>query len=274
MSYDIIIIGGGPAGLTAAIQGRVRGRSVLVVTNEPTASPLCKAPAMDNYPGIPGVSGLELVETLVRQAKELGAEIRLGRAIAVMSAGESCFVSIGSDVVEGRTVILAMGVSRAAPLAGELEYLGRGVSYCATCDGMFYRGREIVVAGNAPDLKEETEYLRGIGCLVTEARLPGLTVLGGQKVTGVRTAAGEEIPCEAVFLLRATLVPDRMIPGIELEDSHIRVDRNMRTNLPGVFAAGDCTGQPLQLAKAVGEGQMAAHSADQYMEQLDKGKEE
>lgn len=274
MSYDIIIIGGGPAGLTAAIQGRVRGRSVLVVTNEPTASPLCKAPAMDNYPGIPGVSGLELVETLVRQAKELGAEIRIGRAIAVMSAGESCFVSIGSDVVEGRTVILAMGVSRAAPLAGELEYLGRGVSYCATCDGMFYRGREIVVAGNAPDLKEETEYLRGIGCLVTEARLPGLTVLGGQKVTGVRTAAGEEIPCEAVFLLRATLVPDRMIPGIELEDSHIRVDRNMRTNLPGVFAAGDCTGQPLQLAKAVGEGQMAAHSADQYMEQLDKGKEE
>ena len=274
MSYDIIVIGGGPAGLTAAIQGRVRGRTVLVVSNEPTASPLCKAPEIENYPGIPHVSGLGLVESMVEQAKALGAELRHGRVIAVMAAGESCYVSIGSDVVEGRTVILAMGVSRAAPLAGEMEYLGWGVSYCATCDGMFYRNKDIVVAGNAPDLAEETEYLRNIGCLVREVRLPGLKVLGEQKVTGVRAADGEEIPCEAVFLLRSTLVPDRMVPGVELENGHIRVDRNMRTNLPGVFAAGDCTGQPLQLAKAVGEGQMAAHSADQYIEQLDKGKEE
>ena len=271
--YDIIIIGGGPAGLTAAIQGRVRGRSVLVVTNEPTASPLCKAPAMDNYPGIPGVSGLELVETLVKQAKELGAEFRAGRALGVMPMGESAFVSIGSDVAECRTVILAMGVARAEPIPGEVEYLGRGVSYCATCDGMFYRGKPIVVAGNAPDLKEETEYLRGIGCLVTEARLPGMTILGEGRVTGVRTAKGEEIPCDGVFLLRATLVPDRMVPGLELENGHIKADRFMSTNLPGVFAAGDCTGQPLQLAKAVGEGQMAAYSADKYMEQLDERKE-
>ncbi len=274
MRYDIIVVGGGPAGLTAAIQGRVRGRSVLVVTNEPTASPLCKAPEMDNYPGIPRVTGRQLVETLVKQATDLGAELRRGRVIAVMAAGDSCFVSIGSDVVEGRTLILAMGVSRAAPLSGELEYLGRGVSYCATCDGMFYRGKDIVVAGNAPDLAEETEYLRGIGCRVHEARLPGLTVLGDGKVTGVRTAAGEEIPCDAVFLLRSTLVPDRMVPGLEIEDGHIRVERDMSTNLPGIFAAGDCTGRPLQLAKAVGEGQMAAHSADRYMEHQDKNKGE
>lgn len=264
--YDIIIIGGGPAGLTAAIQGRVRDRSVLVVTNEPTASPLCKAPAMDNYPGIPHVSGLDLVETLVKQAKELGAEFRGGRALGVMPMGDSCLVSIGDQVEEGRTVILTMGVARAEPIPGELEYLGRGVSYCATCDGMFYRGKPIVVAGNAPDLKEETEYLRGIGCLVTEARLPGMTILGDSKVTGVRTAKGEEIGCDGVFLLRSTLVPDRMIPGLELEEGHIKVDRYMATNLPGVFAAGDCTGEPLQLAKAVGEGQMAAHSAMQFMD--------
>lgn len=270
MSYDIIVIGGGPAGLTAAIHGRVRNRSVLVVTNEPTASPLCKAPAMDNYPGIPGVSGLELVDTLVKQAKALGAEFRTGRALGVMPAGGGCFVSIGSDVEEAGAVILAMGVARANPLQGELEYLGRGVSYCATCDGMFYRGKEIVVAGDAPDLAEETEYLRGIGCRVTEVRLPGLTILGDGKVTGVRTARGEEIPCDGVFLLRSTLVPGQLAPGLELDGAHIRVDRTMATNLPGVFAAGDCTGEPLQLAKAVGEGQMAAHSAIQY---LDKRKE-
>ena len=271
--HDIIVIGGGPAGLTAAIQARVRGRSVLVVTNEPTASPLCKAPEMNNYPGIPGVTGLALVETLVKQAKDLGAEIRIGRALGVMPVGESCWVSIGSDAEECRSVILAMGVARATPRPGEAEYLGRGVSYCATCDGMLYRDKDIVAAGNAPDFKEEVAYLRGIGCRVTEVRLPGLSVLGEAKVTGVRTAAGEEIPCDGVFLLRSTLVPDRMIPGLELDGGHIRADRRMATNLPGVFAAGDCTGEPLQLAKAVGEGQMAAHSADQYLEQLDKRKE-
>jgi thioredoxin reductase (NADPH) len=266
MDYDLIVVGGGPAGLTAAIQSRVRNRSVLVVTNEPTASPLCKATAMENYPGIPGVSGLELVKTLVDQAKGLGAELRAGRVLSIMPTGNSVFVSIGSDVVEAGAVILAMGVARAAPLTGEMEYLGRGVSYCATCDGMFYRGKDIVVAGNAPDLSAEIDYLRGIGCRVTEVRLPGLTILGDSKVTGVRTAQGDELSCDGVFLLRSTVAPGQLAPGLALEDGHIQVDRHMNTNLPGVFAAGDCTGQPLQLAKAVGEGQMAAHSAIQYLD--------
>ena len=274
MSCDILVIGGGPAGLMAAIQARVRDKSVLVVTNEPTASPLCKAPAMDNYPGIPHVSGLALVGTMVEQARALGAQFRLGRALGVMPMGDSCLVSIGSDVEQAGAVILATGVARAAPVQGELELLGRGVSYCATCDGMFYRGKPVVVAGDAPDLAEEIDYLRGIGCLVTQARLPGLTILGEDKVTGVRTARGEEIPCEGAFLLRATLAPGQIAPGLELEEGHIKVDRHMATSLPGVFAAGDCTGQPLQLAKAVGEGQMAAHSAIQYLQQIHQGKEE
>lgn len=267
MRYDVIVVGGGPAGLTAAIQTRVRDKSVLVVTNEPTASPLCKAKAMDNYPGIPHVSGLGLVETMVGQAKALGAQFRLGRALSLMPVEDGCLVSIGSDVEEAGAVILATGVSRAAPLAGELEYLGRGVSYCATCDGMFYRGKAVVVAGNAPDIREETDYLRGIGCLVSEARLPGMTILGdGGRVTGVRTAKGEELSCEGVFLLRDTLAPAQIAPGLELDGNHIKVDRFMATSLPGIFAAGDCTGEPLQLAKAVGEGQMAAHSALQYID--------
>ena len=255
MKYDIIVVGGGPAGLTAAIQARARDRSVLVVTNEPAASPLCKAPAIENYPGIPHVSGLTLVERMLEQAKGLGAELRIGRALSVMPMGESCFVSIGSDVEEAGAVILAPGAARGTPLKGETELLGRGVSYCATCDGMFYRGRPIVVAGNAPDLAEETEYLRSIGCQVTEARLPGLSILGTDKVTGVRTAKGEEI-----------LAPEQLAPGLETEGGRIRVDRYMATNLPGVFAAGDCTGEPLQLAKATGEGQMAAHSAMKYLD--------
>ena len=261
MKYDLLIVGGGPAGLTAAIHARARNKSVLVVTNEPTASPLCKATEMDNYPGLPHVSGLELVERLVKQATDLGAEIRQGRVLSLMPMGDMVMASVGTDVVEASAAILAVGVARAVPLAGEERLLGRGVSYCATCDGMFYRNRPIVVAGNAPDLEEETEYLRSIGCQVTEARLPGMEILGENQVTGVRLADGTELPCDGVFLLRASIAPAQLAPGLDLEDGYIKVDAHMATNLPRVYAAGDCTGQPLQLAKAVGQGQLAAHWA-------------
>ena len=261
MKYDLLVVGGGPAGLTAAIHARVRGKSALVISNEPTASPLCKAPRMANYPGLPDVTGLELMERLVKQAKDLGVELRLGRALSVMPMGKSVMVSVENDVAEGQAVVLALGVSRAAPLKGETELLGRGVSYCATCDGMFYRGKSVVCAGDAPNFADEAEFLRSIGCRVTETKLPGLEILGDSKVTGVRTGLGEEIPCDGVFLLRSSIAPAQLAPGLELEDGYIKVDAGMATNLPGVFAAGDCTGQPLQLAKAVGQGQIAAHFA-------------
>lgn len=259
MRYDLIIVGGGPAGLTAAIHARARDKSALVISNDPLASPLCRAPAMANYPGLPGVTGKELVERLLAQARDLGVELKRGRALSVMPMGESVMVSVGSDVVEGRAAVLAPGVSRAAPLKGEAELLGRGVSYCATCDGMFYRGRTVVCAGDAPNFDEETAFLRSIGCQVIVKRLAGLSILGEDRVSGVRDAAGALTPCDGVFLLRASIAPARLAPGLELENGYIKVDARMATSLPGVYAAGDCTGQPLQLAKAVGQGQAAAH---------------
>ena len=265
MRYDLIIVGGGPAGLTAAIHARARDKSALVISNDPLASPLCRAPAMANYPGLPGVTGKELVERLLAQARDLGVELKRGRALSVMPMGESVMVSVGSDVVEGRAAVLAPGVSRAAPLKGEAELLGRGVSYCATCDGMFYRGRSVVCAGDAPNFDEEVEFLRSIGCDVAVRRLAGLSILGEDAVTGVRDAKGEETPCQGVFLLRATIAPAQLAPGIETEGGYIKVDGRMATSLPGVYAAGDCTGQPLQLAKAVGQGQLAAHFAIEAM---------
>lgn len=265
MRYDLIIVGGGPAGLTAAIHARARDKSALVISNDPLASPLCRAPAMANYPGLPGVTGKELMERLLAQARDLGVELKRGRALSVMPMGESVMVSVGSDVVEGRAAVLAPGVSRAAPLKGEAELLGRGVSYCATCDGMFYRGRSVVCAGDAPNFDEEVEFLRSIGCEVAVRRLAGLSILGEDAVTGVRDAKGEETPCQGVFLLRATIAPAQLAPGIETEGGYIKVDGRMATSLPGVYAAGDCTGQPLQLAKAVGQGQLAAHFAIEAM---------
>ena len=259
MRYDLIIVGGGPAGLTAAIHARARDKSALVISNDPLASPLCRAPAMANYPGLPGVTGKELVERLLAQARDLGVELKRGRALSVMPMGESVMASVGSDVVEGRAAVLAPGVSPAAPLKGEAELLGRGVSYCATCDGMFYRGRTVVCAGDAPNFDEETAFLRSIGCQVIVKRLAGLSILGEDRVSGVRDAAGALTPCDGVFLLRASIAPARLAPGLELENGYIKVDARMATSLPGVYAAGDCTGQPLQLAKAVGQGQTAAH---------------
>ena len=133
------------------------------------------------------------------------------------------------------------------------------MSYCATCDGMFYRGRTVVCAGDAPNFDEETAFLRSIGCQVIVKRLAGLSILGEDRVSGVRDAAGALTPCDGVFLLRASIAPARLAPGLELENGYIKVDARMATSLPGVYAAGDCTGQPLQLAKAVGQGQTAAH---------------
>ena len=265
MKYDLLIVGAGPAGLTAAIHARARDKSALVISNDPLASPLCKAPAMANYPGLPGVTGRELVERLLAQAKDMGAEFKQGRAMSVMPMGKSVMVSVENDAVEGRAVILATGVSRAAPLKGEAELLGRGVSYCATCDGMFYRGRRVVCAGDAPNFDEEVEFLRSIGCQVEVKRLAGLSILGEEGVSGVRDAKGEETPCDGVFLLRSSIAPARLAPGLETEGGYIKVDGRMAAGLPGVYAAGDCTGQPLQLAKAVGQGQTAAHSAIEDM---------
>ncbi len=269
MVYDVAVIGAGPAGLMAAIQGRVRNKSVLVVSNEPTASALCKAPVVDNYPGVPHVSGKDLVEAMVAQAKELGAEFAVGRVLNVMSLEGEHYLNAGSQVFQARKVILAPGVVRSARLPGEEALLGRGVSYCATCDGMLYRGRTVAVAGDTPDLEEEISFLEGVGCQVLRVPLGGLEILGESAVTAVRSR-GEELPCQGVFLLRASLAPTDLVPGLALTGKHVAVDRNMATNLPGIFAAGDCTGGPLQLAKAVGEGQMAAYSAIVELDQEDK----
>ena len=260
MAYDILVVGGGPAGLAAALHGRARNKSVLLVSNDPLASPLAKAALVENYPGMPAASGEKILQVMTEQARGQGVEFRQGRVLSVMPMGENFFVSIQSDFAEGKTVILAPGVARAAKKPGEAEFLGRGVSYCATCDGMLYRGKTVVVAGDAPDLEEEISYLRSIGCTVHSVPLKGLEIKGAEKVTSVVTN-GTELLCEGVFLLRSSLAPSDLLPGVETEGGYIKVGRGMETNIPGVYAAGDCTGTPLQIAKAVGEGQMAAFSA-------------
>lgn len=280
--YDIAIIGGGPAGLSAAINAKARNKTVLVVTNDYRESPLYRAERVDNYLGMPGLSGGELLDAYQKHAEAMGVDFRNGRVLNIMPMENTCYLSIGSEVEEAKAVILATGVSRGKKFPGEAEFLGRGVSYCATCDGMLYRGKPVVVVGLAPDAAEEANFLQSIGCQVTyvsgkepeglDAAIPyvkavKLEIVGGEAVTALRTEAGE-LPCDCVFLLRHAIPPTDLLPALALEQGYVAVDRSMSTNLPGIFAAGDCTGLPLQLSKAVGEGLIAGQRAAEYVDKL------
>ena len=282
MPYDIAVIGSGPAGLSAAVNARARGKSVLVVGNDYRESPLYRAERVDNYLGMPGRTGAGLMEDYRRHAEAMEVDLRTGRVLNIMQMDGTSYLSIGSDMETAKAVVLATGVTRGKKLPGEVRYLGRGVSYCATCDGMLYRGRPVVVVDLAPDAAEEANFLQGIGCQVTyvsaqrpEGLVPaiqwvrrtgGLEILGEDTVTALRVGEAE-LPAQCVFLLRSAFPPADLLPDLALEDGYITVDRRMRTNLPGVFAAGDCTGLPLQLAKAVGEGLVAGQSAAEYVDQ-------
>jgi thioredoxin reductase (NADPH) len=265
--YDIAIIGGGPAGLSAAITGKIRGKSVAVISNNRAESGLYKAAEVGNYPGLPGISGAELSEKLAAHAAEMGTEMLTGRVNTVLPMGKEISIGYGSEILSAKSLILAIGIVQASVFPGETELLGRGVSYCATCDGMLYRGKKVVVVTLSPEADEEADFLESIGCQVTRVKTKKVTVSGDDRVTSV-TADGTEIPCDGVFILRQTIAPGSLLPGLETEKGHIKTDPAMKTNLPGVFAAGDCTGTPYQVAKAVGEGQIAVLSAVEYLSHL------
>ena len=283
MNYDLIVLGSGPAGLAAAVAARGRGKTALVIGNRWQDSPLAKAEKIDNYLGLPGRTGYELLEEFQKHAEGAGVEFVVGRAISLM-AWNGFTVTVGSDAYQGRSLIMSPGVVRQTKFAGEQEYLGRGVSYCATCDGMLYRGKDVVVAGRTADAPEEAKYLKSIGCNVTYTapkkpeelsddipfvQAGKLEIHGDKMVTGV-TLDGKEVPCAGVFVLRASLAPTDLLPTLETEGGYIKVDRAMRTNVEGVFACGDCNGAPLQVAKAVGEGHIAGLSACEYLDKQDK----
>ncbi|MDR2957836.1 MAG: NAD(P)/FAD-dependent oxidoreductase [Coriobacteriales bacterium] len=290
--YDIAIVGAGPAGLSAAMTARARDKSVLLVSNPANNSPLAKAQQIDNYPGMPAVSGLDLLTVMTEQAVMSGVELVNDRVISAMTVGQAFSLTTGDDIYEARALILALGAQKAKPLPGEMEYLGRGVSYCATCDGMLYRGRRVIVYGLHDEAVIEANFLADIGCDVAyiapvapEGLVASIDVHIG-RITGIigdalgmtsvsyrvpsrentRTDSDQEIiECQGIFILRPTIAPNALINGIELLDGFIKVGNDMSTGVSGIYAAGDCIGKPFQIAKAVGEGQIAALAADEYL---------
>ncbi len=283
MDYDLIVLGSGPAGLAAAVAARGRGKSALVIGNRWQDSPLAKAEKIDNYLGLAGMTGYELLEAFQHHAESAGVEFVVGRATSLMTYGGFA-VTVGSDVYQGKALVLSPGVVRAAKFPGEQEFLGRGVSYCATCDGMLYRGKDVVVAGRTPDAPEEAKYLQSIGCHVTytapkrpenlDESIPFMAAnkveIKGEGTVNAAVLDGNEVPCACVFVLRASLAPTDLLPLLETDGGYIKVGRDMATSVPGVYACGDCTGAPLQVAKAVGEGHVAGLSACEYLDRQSK----
>ena len=210
------------------------------------------------------------ITTQLKSVSQAFFELGADRSIIDGALGRK---SLGArSVAEG--VILCTGAKQPKLLPGENELLGRGVSYCGTCDGMLYRGRRVAVIAQGPEAVSEANFLAGLCREVVyfgkpEDALDPRIIVSGQKpeailgeasVSGLR-AGGEDLPFDGVFIFREAAALSALLPGLKMDGAFIRVDRRMQTNLPGVFAAGDCTGLPLQVAKAVGEGCVAAISA-------------
>ena len=279
---DIAIIGSGPAALSAAVNARQRNKSVCVFGRSLDSSLLFAAEKVDNYLGLPEMSGEEMLNEFYAHAVKQGVEFRECRITQILSMGDSFMVNADNEFIQAKTLILAIGMSKSRGIAGEMDYLGKGVSYCATCDGMLYRNKTVIVVGENEEGEAEANFLADVCASVTYIPLyqPVMNlkenvqvkegkpkaVLGENGKVSSLEMDGETLSCDGIFFAKNSTPPESLLFGLQTDGKNIIVNRSMATNLPGVFAAGDCTGTPYQIAKAVGEGLVAALSAAAYID--------
>ncbi len=292
--YDAIIIGSGPAGLTAAIYLGRAGQKCLVLEKDFVGGYTAKIADIENYPGYETINGMDLTQTMARQAEKFGATIIYPVEVVDMDLqGEVKRVRTRDDVYEGHVVIIAIGVARKKlEVPGAKEFLGKGVSYCATCDGNFFKGRKVAVVGSDNEAAEEALHLADLAEKVTMiphkeldivsavmARLksrPNVeifpvskihAVVGDELVTGLKISRdGNEqvIALEGVFIAMGSTPISQLIlraGGLTDDRGCLIVDKHQRMNLDGVFAAGDCTCGGMQIITAAGEGAVAGMRA-------------
>lgn len=301
---DVAIIGAGTAGLTAAIYARRAGTSVTVFESEAPGGQIINTPEIDNFPGLPGVSGYEYANKLFEQAQALGAEFVFDKVKVAEGSLEEGFRLTGEygTVCEAKTVIIASGVKRREMgLAGEQEFTGRGISYCATCDGAFFKGKTAAVFGGGNTAVEDAIYLSGICKKVyiihrrnqfradqalvdellahdnveTKLCFTVSGIRGEDKLTGVELTnidgSREELITDALFVAIGLIPENGVFKDIaELDDAgYVVAGENCETSTPGVFAAGDCrTKDVRQLVTAAADGAVAAVSASRLSQSL------
>ena len=303
MLYDVIVIGGGPGGYTAALYAARANLSVAILEKLSPGGQMGTTDVIDNYPGFPqGVNGFELAMQMKEGAERFGAQTQLAEVTQVELAGQVKTIHTSGGDYQARTVVLATGAHpRELGLPGERELRGRGVSYCATCDGMFYRGKTVVVVGGGNTAVSDVLYLsrlcekvylvhRRDTLRASKVYLDPLQkaenvefvwdsevkqLLRDQAVTGVRVRnkkTGEErdIPCGSVFVAVGYLPNTELYRGqVELDEAgYVLADETTQTNLPGVFAVGDLRKKPLrQVVTAASDGAVAAHFIEEYLNQ-------
>lgn len=283
MCYDIAVIGSGPAGVSAVINAKILQKSFVWFGSRTVSRKVGQAELIRNYPGLPDITGGELGWTLKNHTEALGIELTEKVVTGIYQTGGKFTLLAGEDSYEAKSVILCLGVEATKPVEGEERFLGRGVSYCATCDGFMYRGKEIAVVCTDKRFEHEVEFLCSVAKKAYVIPLyknssvraenaeillkPPVAFTGDSRLREVVFKEGK-LAVDGVFLLKSAISPATLVHGLKTESGHIVVGRDCSTNIAGLFAAGDCTGRPYQYVKAVGEGNVAVHSAVQYLSQL------
>lgn len=286
MQYDIAVIGGGPAGVAAALTASSKGRKVILFEAHGFSPRLRSVAQITDYLGIPTISGSDLMDVFVKHLRKTDTDIIEEKIIYLRELDEGFELHTPHEKYTADAVVLATGISRSNLLPGEKEFLGRGVSYCAVADGAKYQGKRVAAIATVPDAMEEVEYLAEIcehvyffpryaGFVPPKSK--NITVVlekpteitGTDKVTGMR-AENEYYNVQAAFVFRASDPLNSFLPGLQIRGRSIYVDDQAQTNIEGVFAGGDCTGQPWQVNRAAGQGQKAALSAIRYLARRDE----
>ena len=299
---DIIIIGGGPAGLTAAIYSARAGKNVLVIEKENCGGQIVYSPLVENYPGLPGISGADFAGNLTAQAEALGVEIEYGEVLEVRKCGDGFEVDFG-DILAAKAVILAPGAShRRLGLEKEDELTGCGVSYCAVCDGAFCAGMEVAVNGGGNTALQDALFLSGVcshvtvihrrdefrgddalvrrlkeranvsfmmSCIVTglqekDGELSGITV------EDLKTGAKMPLKVSGLFIAVGQIPQTEAFRSLVQTDEagYFIADEDMSSTTPGIFIAGDCRAKKVrQLTTAAADGAVAALSACSYTDE-------
>ena len=319
-TYDIAIIGTGPAGVSAAITATIRNKKIVLFGSMELSDKIRKAHLIQNYPGLPECSGEDLSNAFAAHLEKMGIVITEEKINVVYPMGETfALQTMKNEMYQARSVILASGMVQGKLLPGEEELVGRGVSYCATCDAPLYRGRSVAVIGYSPEAEEEVNFLSEVAsealyfpvyrdepkvsesvkvlrqipqailnkeaaeeALSLDQADPAKDLASSEALSAVSDALSVDAlqpgqlavqtaegayPADGIFVLRSSVPAKQLIPGIEMDGEHVKVNLQMETSVPGCFACGDITGKPYQYVKAAGQGNVAALSAVGYLDQ-------
>lgn len=297
---DLIVIGAGPAGLTAALFAKRFGLDCIVFDNPEQLSQITYATEIENYPGFNNISGMELLEKMKQQVKNLKVQIKDDKVLDFKKQTDKFILTIEKKQYQTKSIIIATGSQhRKAEIPGEAEFLGKGVSYCGTCDGPLFKGKDVIVWGGGDSALSTAIYLNKIKCNVTlvhrrtelrgakileeKARKQGVKfvlgrtikkISGGKFLEKVILDNDDEIKCSAIFITIGEVPTVELAKKIGIgtdENNFIIVDALQQTNVEGIFAAGDVTITPLrQIVTACGDGAKAALAAYKYLQDKKK----